>query len=66
LHSAQKEPMTTAEKLYKTARELPELLVAEILDFAGFLRKKTVVCAVADRKEMLIDLADGLESSNTF
>jgi len=58
--------MTTAEKLYKTAKELPEPLVAEILDFAEFLRKKRVVGAVADRKEMLIDLAGGLERSKTF
>ncbi|WP_076792658.1 DUF2281 domain-containing protein [Chlorobium sp. KB01] len=58
--------MTTAEKLYKTAKELPEPLVAEILDFAEFLRKKWVVGAVADRKEMLIDLAGGLERSKTF
>ncbi|NTW69848.1 MAG: DUF2281 domain-containing protein [Chlorobiaceae bacterium] len=58
--------MTTAEKLYKTAKELPEPLVAEILDFAEFLRKRRVVGAVADRKEMLIDLAGGLERSKTF
>ncbi|EAT59657.1 DUF2281 domain-containing protein [Chlorobium ferrooxidans] len=58
--------MTTAEKLYKTAKELPEPLVAEILDFAEFLRKKRVVGALADRKEMLIDLAGGLERSKTF
>jgi len=34
--------MTTAEKLYKTAQELPESVVAEILDFAEFLQNKTV------------------------
>lgn len=32
--------MTTAEKLYKTAKELPEPLVAEILDFAEYLKQK--------------------------
>ncbi|NTU45043.1 MAG: DUF2281 domain-containing protein [Chlorobiaceae bacterium] len=58
--------MTTAEKLYKTVKELPEPLVAEILDFAEFLRKKRDVGVVADRTEMLSDLAGGLESSKTF
>ncbi len=32
--------MTTVEKLYKAAKELPEPVVAEILDFAEFLQKK--------------------------
>ena len=36
------EEMTTAERLYNTAKELPEPVVAEILDFAEFLRKKRV------------------------
>ena len=58
--------MTTAEKLYNTAKELPEPVIAEILDFAEFLRKKRVVGDVAARKEMLIDLAGGLENSKTF
>jgi len=58
--------MTTAERLYNTAKELPEPLVAEILDFAEFLRKKKAVSDVTARKEMLIDLAGGLENSKTF
>ena len=58
--------MTTAEKLYNTAKELPEPVIAEILDFAEFLRKKRVVGDVAARKEILIDLAGGLENSKTF
>ena len=58
--------MTTAEKLYNTAKELPEPVIAEILDFAEFLRKKRAVGDVAARKEMLIDLAGGLENSKTF
>jgi len=58
--------MTTAERLYNTAKELPEPLVAEILDFAEFLRKKSAVSDVTARKEMLIDLAGGLENSKTF
>ncbi len=60
------EEMTTAERLYNTAKELPEPVVAEILDFAEFLRKKRVARDVTVSKEMLIDLAGGLESSKTF
>ncbi len=33
--------MTTAERLYNTAKELPEPVVAEILDFAESLRIST-------------------------
>ena len=58
--------MTTAERLYNTAKELPEPLVAEILDFAEFLRNKSAASDVTARKEMLIDLAGGLENSKTF
>jgi len=58
--------MTTAERLYNTAKELPEPLVAEVLDFAEFLRNKSAVSDVTARKEMLIDLAGGLENSKTF
>ncbi len=57
--------MTTVEKLYKTARELPEPVVAEILDFAEFLQKK-MAGECASGNEMLIDMAGGLETSATF
>jgi hypothetical protein len=57
--------MTTAEKLYKAAKELPEPVVAEILDFAEFLRKK-MASEHASGNEMLIDMAGGLETSTTF
>ena len=32
--------MTTAEKLYKAVKDLPEPVIAELLDFAEFLRSK--------------------------
>ncbi|MEI6651763.1 MAG: DUF2281 domain-containing protein [Chlorobiaceae bacterium] len=57
--------MTTAEKLYKTAKKLPEPVVAEILDFAEFLRKK-MASERASGNEMLIDMTGGLETSTTF
>ena len=54
-----------SRKLYKTAKKLPEPVVAEILDFAEFMRKKMAV-ERASGKEMLIDMAGGLETSTTF
>jgi hypothetical protein len=32
--------MTIAERLYKVTKELPEPLLAELLDFAEFLRQR--------------------------
>ena len=58
--------MTTFERIYNIAKDLPEPVVAEILDFAEFLRKKMVVGEAAVGKEMLIELAGGLENSRTF
>ena len=57
--------MTTAEKLYHAAKELPEPVVAEILDFEEFLQKK-MAGERASCKEMVIDIAGGLETSATF
>jgi len=50
---------------YKTAKELPGPVVAEILDFAEFLQNK-MAGERASCKEMLIDIAGGLETSTTF
>jgi hypothetical protein len=58
--------MTTVERLYNTAKKLPEPVVAEILDFAEFLQKKMVIGEVITGKEMLVELAGGLENSKTF
>jgi hypothetical protein len=58
--------MTTAERLYKTAKGLPEPVVAEILDFAEFLLKKRSFGDANNSKEALIDIAGGLETSKTF
>ena len=57
--------MTTVEKLYKAAKELPEPGVAEILDFARVPAKK-MAGERASGNEMLIDMAGGLETSTTF
>lgn len=58
--------MTTAEKLYKTTKELPEQVIAEVLDFAEYLRQKMIKPKKVVTKKRLIDLAGGLESSDVF
>jgi len=65
---------TTAEKLWAAAQALPEPLLAEVLDFAEFVRLKH-----QNRQEIafsgtttlaapltLVDLQGGLEASTTF
>ena len=57
--------MTTADKLYKAAKKLPEPVVAEILDFARVPAKK-MAGECASGNEMLIDMSGGLETSTRF
>ena len=58
--------MTTAEKLYETVRDLPEPMLAEILDFAEFLRRKVFNEQIHTSNELPENLAGGLENSVTF
>jgi hypothetical protein len=58
--------MTTTEKLYKAVQGLPESEMAELLDFAKFLRLKTVQTPPNSGDELLIALKGGLENSATF
>ena len=58
--------MTTTEKLYQALQDLPEPIIAEILDFAEFLRSKTLNKAAIASDELLLDLKGGLENSATF
>ena len=57
---------TTTERLLETAQALPEPLLAEVLDFAEFLRARhgRVASQVAGRS--LLDLCGGLEKSAAF
>jgi Protein of unknown function (DUF2281) len=57
---------TTAEKLWEAARTLPEPLLAEVLDFAEFLRAKNAVPSQAVEPKSLSALAGGLENSPSF
>ena len=58
--------MTTTEKLYEAVQDLPEPVIAEILDFAEFLRSKMRNRSANSTDEMLVDLMGGLENSVTF
>ena len=58
--------MSTAEKLNKVVQDLPEPALAELLDFAEFLRGKMIHRQAHSGKELLIDLTGGLENSATF
>lgn len=58
--------MTTTEKLYKAVRDLPEPVIAELLDFAEFLRAKVIHKQAQSSGELLDDLKGGLENSATF
>lgn len=56
--------MTTTEKLYQTVQDLPEPALAELLDFAEFLRIKSARHQSSGKS--LTELSGGLENSATF
>jgi len=58
--------MTATENLLEKAKNLPEQLVAELLDFAEFLQNKEVSKQRQSQDCLLIDLRGGLEHSDTF
>lgn len=58
--------MTTTEKLYKAVQDLPEPVIAEILDFAEFLRSKMRIKSTIANDELLVNLKGGLENSLAF
>lgn len=58
--------MTTTERLYKAVENLPEPVLAEIVDFAEFLREKMIFRQTHSSDELLVSLVGGLEGSVTF
>ena len=58
--------MTTAERLYLVVKELPEPMLAEILDFAEFLRQRKLPKGLQAENRLLFDLQGGLETSVAF
>lgn len=57
--------MTMVEKLYELGSKLPPPALAELLDFAEFLRQKNVP-AKSTQHLSLSELRGGLEESTTF
>uniref|UniRef100_A0ABX1PLY2 DUF2281 domain-containing protein n=2 Tax=Aromatoleum anaerobium TaxID=182180 RepID=A0ABX1PLY2_9RHOO len=57
---------TITERLLETARSLPEPLLAEVLDFAEFLRARHASLEAETVDHDLLDLCGGLENSTTF
>lgn len=57
---------TTAERLFEAARDLPEPLLAEVLDFADFLRTKSTRLLSQSANIPLASLCGGLTNSQTF
>jgi hypothetical protein len=57
---------TVAERLMEAARSLPEPLVAEVLDFAEFLRARQPHTETPAGQTPLVDLCGGLEQSTAF
>lgn len=58
--------MTTAERLYQVTQQLPEPMLAELLDFAEFLRQRKSPEAGQAENITLLDLQGGLEASVAF
>ena len=60
--------MTTADRLYQVTQQLPESMLAELLDFAEFLRQRKLPDGGHGQADnlTLLDLQGGLESSVAF
>lgn len=58
--------MTTVEKLNKALQDMPEPILAELLDFAEFLRGRMAGRQLQTSDEPLAGLKGGLEDSATF
>jgi len=57
---------TTAQRLMESVQSLPEPLVAEVLDFANFLRARQLSGSSDVVDTHLSSLCGGLENSKTF
>lgn len=57
---------TTSERLLEAVQNLPEPLVAEVLDFADFLRARQTSTASQPADTSLASLCGGLENTQTF
>jgi hypothetical protein len=57
---------TTAERLFEAAQGLPEPLLAEVLDFAEFLRARQTSMNSQAGDISLASLCGGLENTQSF
>lgn len=57
---------TTSERLFDAIQTLPEPLLAEVLDFADFLRAKQLKLLSQSADTPLASLCGGLENTKTF
>ena len=57
---------TTSERLLEAVQTLPEPLLAEVLDFADFLRSRHTSAASQPADISLASLCGGLENTQTF
>ena len=57
---------TTTIRLYDAIKGFPDPVLAEIVDFAEFLRSKRLNLQPIASDEPLLTLSGGLESSKTF
>jgi hypothetical protein len=58
--------MNTTTRLYDAIKNFPDPVLAEIIDFAEFLREKRLNPHPPTSDELLITLAGGLEKSENF
>jgi hypothetical protein len=57
---------STAQRLLETARTLPEPLLAQVLDFAEYLRARQAGAPAGPDRVPLAALCGGLDDSATF
>ena len=58
--------MSTTSRLYEAIKGFPDPVLAEIVDFAEFLRAKRLNQPPIVSDEPLLTLSGGLEASKTF
>ncbi len=58
--------MSTTTRLYDAIKDFPDPVLAEVVDFAEFLREKRLNIRSQTSDEPLGKLAGGLEKSKTF
>ena len=56
----------TSERLFEAVQTLPEPLLAEVLDFADFLRARQLNMLSQSANTSLASLCGGLENTKTF